>query len=666
MSTVSSSLSSTGLNFSGLASGIDSQKIIDGLTAINQRRVDQLTAQKDRIALKQTTFAALQAMVVDFQGQAARLGRSAAGAFDARTATSSDKDAVGVTAGTAAVPGNYTFTVDSLAQAQSVASAGFSDPGARIKEGTFAFRVGSGETKTVTIGPTNNTVQGLADAINTAGGDVRAAVINDGSANPYRLMLTATKTGAANTIQVTNGLTTGTGAAIDPTASTVQAATDAVVRLGSGPGAITVNSGTNRVTGLVPGTTLELNKADPAKPITVTVAADNAGAGKAVKDFVESFNKIIDFVDQRDDFDQEGNAAGTLLGSRDAADLQTELSTTLTSMVPGVNGKLNRLSALGISFNEKGQMQLDESKLNRVLNGQEAGVSPADVKRLFALTGQSNNNGVGFLVGSDKTKPSAVGQPYGVTVTAPATRGAVTAASPPGPSVTIDNTNNTLSVVVNGVSSSTLSLPPGTYTPAALAAMLQTVINSDPPLQANQVSVDLADGNIRVTSARYGSASSVEVASGTAASALGFAGGEKGTGTNVAGFFTVNGVTEAATGTGQVLSGNSGNANTDGLQLMVTAATATTAEVNVTQGVGGRLQPVLDKYLNPDNGRFKTIDNGFKTGTDDLDKSIARQTESVETKKQSLLSQFAAMETAVNKLRGLSTQLASLGIAKFN
>lgn len=661
-----SSISSSGLNFSGLASGIDSSKIIEGLTAISQKRVDQLTAQKRNITLRQTTMASLEAKVLDLQGQLSRVGRSVAGAFDGRTASSTDKDAVGVSATSSAVPGTYTFTVTGLAQANTLASDGFADPGTRIKEGTFTFRLGSGEEKTVTIGSSNNTVQGLADAINNAGGDVRASVINDGSATPYRLMLTGTRTGAANTIQITNNLTTGTGADINPAASTVQAAADAAIQLGNGAGAITVRSPTNQVTSLVAGTTISLNKADPAKPITVTVANDTETASKAVEDLVNSFNQIVDFVDERNDFDSATSAAGVLLGNRDASELLSELTSIFTSAVPGVKSTANRLSTIGITLNDKGRLELDKGKLGRVLGGQEPGVGVADVKRMFALTGTSSNDGVSFLLGSNKTKPTAVGQPYQVNVTAPATRASVTGASPPAPSVVIDSSNNSLAVTVNGVKSSNLTLTAGTYTPATLAAMLQTVINADPAIQANQVSVDLSSGNIRVTSAKYGSASTVEMASGSSLAALGFTGGEKASGTNVAGSFTVAGKTEAAEGMGQVLSGSSGNANTDGLQVLVTAPAPTTANLDVTQGVASRLNKVLDKYLDPVNGRFKTLDNGFDANAADIDKTIARQNALIDAKKESLLIQFSAMEAAVSKLKNLGTQLSSLTVIKYS
>jgi flagellar hook-associated protein 2 len=657
-----SSISSSGLNFSGLASGIDSQKIIDGLTAINNRRVQQLTARKAAVVQKQTTFASLEAKLLDFQGQVNRVGRSVAGAFDARTATPSDKDAVTAVAGTTAVPGTYAFTVTALAQANTVASDGFADPGTRIKEGTFAFRVGSGAEKTVTIGPTNNTVQGLADAINNAGGDVRASVINDGSATPYRLVLTGAKTGTANAISVTNNLTAGTGADINPTANSVQAAADATVQLGSGPGAITVRSATNQFTGLIPGVTVTANKADPAKPQSVVVAADTTGASKAVQDFVSSFNAVIDFIDERNNYDSASGKGGTLLGSRDAAELENDLTSVLTAAVPGLGTTANRLSAVGVTLNDKGRLQIDQGKLDRALSGQEPGVSASEVKRLFALTGASSDSGVSFVLGSDKTKPSPAGQPFQVNVTNPATRAAVTAASPPAPTVTIDGTNNTFSIVVNGVRSNTLSLAAGTYTPSSLAAAVQAVVNSDPPLQGNQVTVDLSTGQLRITSARYGAASTVEVASGTALSAMGFVGGERAAGTDVTGNFTVNGRTEAATGSGQLLSGSGGNANTDGLQVLVTAAAPTTADLSVTQGVASRLGTVLNKYLDPVNGRFETIDNQFAATADGIDKTITRQNQLVEDKTQSLLKQFVAMETAVSKLKNLGTQLAAIPI----
>src|SRR5204862_116125 len=144
-----------------------------------------------------------------------------------------------------------------LAQAAQLSSSGYSDPNTAIKQGTLTLQVGTGTATTVTVDSRNNTLQGLADSINAAGGDVRASVVNDGtSGTPYRLLLTSSKTGSANGITVTNNLNIGTDAAIDPANTTVQAATDAQVTVGSGAGALTVTSTSNQFNNLIPGVSL--------------------------------------------------------------------------------------------------------------------------------------------------------------------------------------------------------------------------------------------------------------------------------------------------------------------------------------------------------------------------------------------------------------------------
>lgn len=658
-------VSSNGLNFSGLATGIDTTKIIDGLTKISQKRIDTLTAKQTKISDSQATFAGLQATLFDLQSKTNGLARSIAGTFDGRTASTSDATAVTAAAGTSATAGTYSLTVVSLAQAHQTASAGYSDPNAQIKQGTLTIQVGTGTTTTVTVDSRNSTLQGLADSINSAGGDVRASVINDGSASPYRLLLSATKTGATNAITVTNNLTNGTGADINPAATTVQAASDARVTLGSGTGAVTVSGATNQVTGLIPGVTLNLVRADPTKAVTLNVANDTAAATKGVQDFVTAYNSVVDYVGDRSKYDAATNSAGKLLGDRTAAGLTNDIAAALQASIPGLNPNANRLSSVGLSFDDKGHLKLDAAKLGSALSGQN-GTTPADVKRLFGVTGTSDSPGVSFTLATGKTKASG-STPYGVNVTAPATRAVVTASGPPAASVTIAPPNNALQIKINGLLSSGLTLDSGTYTPDALAALLQQKINTNSALNGNQVSVGLdTGGRIQITSQTYGSSSLVSFEGGTALADLGFAGTETGAGTNVAGNFVANGVTEAATGSGQTLTGKAGNANTDGLQVKATGSAPGTANVSVTQGLAGRLNEVLGKYLDPLNGRIATVTKTLQSSFDGIDKTITKQNDALAEQKSRLTVQFAAMETAVNNLKGLQTQLASFAVIRTN
>jgi flagellar hook-associated protein 2 len=648
-----------GLTFSGLATGIDTGQIITGLTKINQQRIDALNAQKAAIATKQATFTALSAKLFDLQFKTNALARSAGGAFDGRKATTSDSTALSAVAGTAAIPGTYTVTVNALAQAAQVASDGFTDPNAAIKQGTLTVQVGSGAATTVTLDSRNATLQGLADAVNAAGGDVRASIINDGSAAPYRLLLTSSKTGAANAITVTNGLTSGTGASIDPAAKVLQAAADASVTVGTGAGALTVTSSTNQVNQFIPGVSLNLLRADATKPLTLSVGYDTDAAVQAVQDFVDSYNAVRDFINQQSQYDPQSNTAGVLLGNSDAASLGDQLAGALTATIPGLSSGANRLSSVGLAFDASGKLTFDSGKLTAALGGQ-GGATPADLKKLFGLSGTSDNPGVAFSIGTSNTKPSGA-SPYQVQVTAPATRAVVLASGPPAASVVISPPNNALQVKVNGLLASGVTLPAGTYTPDSLVAMLQQQINAAPELQGNPVAVSLdAGGKIQIASQLYGSSSQVAVTGGSAASLLGFAGTESATGTNVAGSFIANGATESATGSGQVLTGSAGNANTDGLQVRVTLPAAGSANVAVSQGLASRLNAVLNQYLDPATGRLKSINDGYVSQTADIDKTITRQNDTLTAKTADLQSQFAAMEEAVNNLKGLQTQLASL------
>jgi len=655
-----SGISSSGLSFSGLASGIDTEKIISGLTKLNQSRIDSLKLRQADFVSRQTTFVQLQAKLFDLQSKTNALARSAGSAFDGRKAESSDSNALSVSAGTAAVAGTYNLTVMAQARAHQTASTGFADPNAKIKEGTLGLRVGSGTEVTITVDSKNNTLQGLADSINAAGTDIRASIINDGTATPYRLVLTATRSGVGNAIALNNNLNTGTGVDIDPAATTVQAATDAQIRLGSGAGAIILNSATNQINGLIPGLSFNLMQADPARSITVTVSNNSAGVNTAIKDFVDSYNAIQDYLIERTSFDKDSGEAGLLLGNRDSAQLSDELSAALSASIPGLSTSTNRLSSVGLTFDEKGKLQFDSEKLNKAMSGAN-GSTLADVKRLFGLTGSSDSNGAQFVFGGDKTRPSNAG-PYEVRVTSPATRAVAVATGTIGGSITISPPDNLLLLKLNGVLSTGITLDPGTYAPETLSSMIQQRINSAPSVNGNLVSVGVdPNGKLQIASQQYGAGSGVSFGAGsTALSTIGFTGAETSSGTDVVGSFLVNGQTELATGTGQSLMGASGNTNTSGLQVRATMTTPGSANITVTQGLASRLNSVISKYLDPINGKFKAINEGYQQNVDQITTTITKQNEMLDEKTAQLQLRFAAMESAVNQLKGLQSQLTSL------
>ncbi len=452
---------------SGLTSGLDTDAIKEELLKIRKTRIDVLTAQKKEVTSQQSAFKLIEADILSLRGKASTLARSLNNVFDSRKVTSSNEDAIAATASSRAAVGVYQVKVTSLAQAHQVATQGYSDAEAPITQGTITLQAGSGTSATITIDSTNNTLQGLADAITSAGVGISASIIEDAS-NPtarYKLMLTSNKTGVANQLSITNNLAASAGEAVKPTfdfGNPVQAASDAVVQLGTGSGAVTSTSSTNTVTNLIGGVTLNLKQEDATKTYTLNVGRDTKAATSAVQDFVDAYNSAMDEFATQFRYRSESGEAGLLLGNSTAQSLQATIRDTVLGSVTGVNSKMNRLSAIGVSATDDGKLSFDATKLEKAMAGDLPGVTQTDLKRLFALDGQSNNGGVEFMLGSSKTAAPPSG--IQVDITQAATRATITAGTALGASIVIDGSNDTLSAKLDGRTATDIKLTQGTYT----------------------------------------------------------------------------------------------------------------------------------------------------------------------------------------------------------
>ncbi len=164
----------------------------------------------------------------------------------------------------------------------------------------------------------------------------------------------------------------------------------------------------------------------------------------------------------------------------------------------------------------------------------------------------------------------------------------------------------------------------------------------------------------------------MSVAGGTAASALYLSGVTPGVGQDVAGSFTVNAVTEAATGTGQTLTGNSGNANTDGLAVLVTLTSAqvlagdNSSNVTVTRGIASSLDQTLSGLTNQSTGRLQAIDQSYTTQIANVNAQITQDNTEYTDQENSLTEQFANMEVEINQLKTEGLEIAAFANSSLN
>jgi flagellar hook-associated protein 2 len=194
---------------------------------------------------------------------------------------------------------------------------------------------------------------------------------------------------------------------------------------------------------------------------------------------------------------------------------------------------------------------------------------------------------------------------------------------------------------------------------------VQSAINGNSQLSGEQVTAAVnGSGHLVLTSQHYGTTSQVAIGSGNALASLGFTGNETGSGQDVAGSFVVNGVTEAATGKGQILTGNSTNANTAGLivssSLTPGQITGTPeATLTVTQGVAAHVGNVLSAMLDPVSGQLTTIQQSLQKQASNIGDSITSLQKALNLQQAQLLQQFVQMESNLAAIQGIANSLGS-------
>jgi len=310
---------------------------------------------QQRRANVQTQSSALQSIQTDINalGTAVSALSDNNGAMNSFTATSSDSKVLSATADPTASAGTHLIVVSSLATTSSYYTNPVASPTTTIATGTFQIAVGSNPAATVTIDNTNNTLSGLAAAINGQNLGVTASVITD--ANGSRLALVSNTSGAAGSITV-SGNTTGL--------TFNQAATGANASLTVD--GVPISSSSNTISSVIPGVTLNLNGASPNETVALTLSPDVNQATSAINTFVSAWNKVMGDLNSEFDVTSTGGG-GPLEADNTLRAIQNQLLSGITYAISGNNGIVN-LASIGVNMNDDGTLAVDSGKLSNVLN----------------------------------------------------------------------------------------------------------------------------------------------------------------------------------------------------------------------------------------------------------------------------------------------------------
>jgi flagellar hook-associated protein 2 len=353
----------------GVGSGLDVtglvQKLIEAEGAPKSARLDTAEAKAQA---KLSALGSLRSALASFRDSVTKLKNIEA--FRGRQVTLSSEDFFSATASSNAPPTSYSIEVDRLATAHKLQSpTPFAAATTPVGTGTLAITSG-GVTFNVVIDGTNNTVAGIAGAINesAAGERVIASVIT-GSNGASTLTLTARGTGVTNAMTVTqSGGDGGLAALVYPAGgglTQAQEAFDARVIIDG----IVVTSATNTISGAIAGIDLNLLAANAdGVTTTLSVGYDKEGARKTIDELVKSYNGVVDAIKSVSSYDVAAKTGGPLFGDAGLRNLVFQLRRELGSSVLDVDPDLDMLSKVGVTVALDGKMSINGAKLDAALS----------------------------------------------------------------------------------------------------------------------------------------------------------------------------------------------------------------------------------------------------------------------------------------------------------
>ncbi len=362
-------------------SGID-PKMVDQLVELERQPIKQVEERKKVLNDEKKVFNELKTLISTL-GTTLGAMRTRADFFKLKL-ESTQPEIIDGTVDNSAPVGSYEVEVKQIAKTHKLLTQNFPDKNETpVGFGYMTVELDDGKYFDVDIDPDASTLQDIATQINSSNSGVRAIVMNtkenleDSDEENFRLLVISEKSGKEAKVY------------IDPDTTYLefkeQVKGQNLEMLFED---VPVYNDTNKLTELIPGMVLNVKKAAPGTKVTLKIDYDIDKTLEGMKSFVESYNKVNEFVDNQFKFNTETNKAGPLSKDNSLRTLRRTLQSAIQFSVPG--SKFQTLSDVGISTDPKnGNLKYDEAKMKQALAEDYNSVS-----KLFI---QSENN-VGVAV----------------------------------------------------------------------------------------------------------------------------------------------------------------------------------------------------------------------------------------------------------------------------
>lgn len=386
--------------FGGLASGLDTSALLQGLLAIERIPLQRIESRRAEISNQRSLMRDLNTKLLALREAAQEIdNRNSSGnaastkeEFLRFSGTTSNDEVVTVSADAGASPGDIQILVNQLARGSRRFSVSFSAAAAATAltgNQTITIDLPNGDPDalpeaidptsiTINANGTTLTLQDIRDQINTSpdnGGTVRADVLQIGD-DAFQLVITSTGTGLSNELTIAGDIV------IRPPVPGFDDAVDAEFELFGQ--AITRES--NLIDDVLTGITLrlvgeaKLEEGTTTKITeTVSVKIDIGEVAKGLEKFTQAYNDVLSFIDTQFRFNETTNDSGPLAGDFTLRDVQRQLrqivstaykfetnpSNPFASTVDGGLG--GAISGIGIEIGAGGTLSVNKEKLEEAL-----------------------------------------------------------------------------------------------------------------------------------------------------------------------------------------------------------------------------------------------------------------------------------------------------------
>jgi flagellar hook-associated protein 2 len=367
-----SSISSSVTASLGLGYGIDSSSIVSGLVAavrdpkqqaLNSRASmvgAQISALGNASSALNTFSTALSELLStsSFSGQPVSSDVSIA-----KVSLTQEGDLSGLP---------IEMEVKQLANSQVLKSATLADGSTAVGFGTLTLTTSTGSYG-ITIDGSNNTLDGLAAAINGADAGVTASVVTDAAG--ARLVL---KGGIGASEAFT--LADSGDADADLLRFTWDGAAGGMTRTRTAQNATVVLDGvetsfaSNSITGAIPNVTIDLVKATPGTVVTISEEQPTTGMRDLILEYTNAYNDLWKSLSALTAAGTEETAGGILAADSSIRQMKHLLS-KLSSTALAASGDYTSLAQIGVFTNKDGTLGVDQTKLDAALEANPAAVT---------------------------------------------------------------------------------------------------------------------------------------------------------------------------------------------------------------------------------------------------------------------------------------------------